>query len=77
MGAARVSQGLARTTPSRASASGLDVICYDEPVSGNVPTYAGPAGFVDMEIVGNATSTLVYCLNFTTPDGGCAVFRTP
>ncbi|MBT2248092.1 hypothetical protein JHV56_05175 [Arthrobacter sp. BHU FT2] len=46
-----------------------DVICYDEPASSNGRTYAGPAGLVDMEVVGNATSTVGYCLNFTTPDG--------
>lgn len=55
----------------------LDVICYDEPVSGNGRTYAGPAGLVDMEIVGNSTSTVGYCLNFTTPDGRvCSVQDT-
>ncbi|MBT2549611.1 hypothetical protein [Arthrobacter sp. ISL-65] len=46
-------------------------------MSTNGRTYGGPAGLVDLEIVGSATSTDGYCLNFTTPDGRpCSVQDT-
>lgn len=69
--------GTARGTRIKQLASQtVSVVRYDEPVSANGRTYAGPFLIEHMEIVGNTTST-GFGLDFTTPDGrACCIQDT-
>lgn len=69
--------GTARGTKiKQISGQTCSVVRYDEPVSANGRTYAGPFLIEHMEIVGSPTST-GFGLDFTTPDGrACCIQDT-